>query len=295
MNAHVTPDGGLLPAARPTLVLGGDSNLLGSVRHALAVATLGSFYAIDLDLRHAWRAPSCAQILPVAERETIRIRSVWLPDIMRGPLLAQRSQRLEDFLQQSRDHHGLRQLIVPRLHQQEEGYNVSRLARDLTKHTGGVVRLAIGVQAASCVRQADYLDRITAIRRAVEEWDMDIALDLTGNVSPRWESEAAVAKMFRRLALVRIDPWLDEDGMPDMSPRAQLAVRTLSMLADQRYTGIISLYPFTRSILAGGTAASVAAYGNMLYENATARFAQTGLSAPIVSPTEIHHPSPDRP
>ena len=295
MNAHFTPDGGLIPAARPTLILGGDSNLLGSVRRALAVAAVGSFYAIDLDLRHSWRAPSCAQILPVAERETIRIRSVWLPDTMRGPMLVQRSQRLDDFLRQSRDGHGLRQLIVPRLHQQEDGYNVSRLARDLTKHTGGVVRLAIGVHASSFVRQPDYLDRITAIRRAVEEWDIDIALDLTGNVSPRWECEAAVAKMFRRLALVRIDPWLDEDGMPDISPRAQLAARTLAMLADQGYTGIISLYPFTRSILAGGTAASIAAYGNMLYENAMTRFAQTGISAPIISPTEIRHPSADRP
>lgn len=295
MNAHFTPDGGLIPAARPTLILGGDSNLMGSVRHALAVAALGSFHAIDLDLRHSWRAPSCSRILPLAERETIRIRSVWLPDIMRGPLLIQRAQRLDDFLRQSRDDHGLRQLIVPRLHQEEVGYNVSRLARDLTRNTGGVVRLAIAVHAASFVRQPDYLDRITAIRRAVEEWDIDIALDLTGNVSPRWECEAAVAKMFHRLALVRIDPWLDEDGMPDMSPRAQLASRTLAMLADQGYTGIVSLYPFTRSLLAGGTEASIAAYGTMLYENAMTRFAQTGISAPIVSPTEIRHPSPDRP
>lgn len=295
MNAHVTPDGGLIPAARPTLILGGDSRLLGSVRHALSVASLGSFCALDLDLRHSWRAPSCAQILPLAEHETIRIRSVWLPDIMRGPMLLQRAQRLDDFLRQSRDNHGLRQLIVPRLHQQEDGYNVSRLARDLTNHTGGVVRLAIGVHAASFVRQPDYLDRITAIRRASEEWDIDIALDLTGNVSPSWECEAAVAKMFHRLALVRIDPWLDDDGMPGMSSRAQLAARSLAMLADQGYTGIISLYPFTRSILAGSTATSIAAHGSMLYENATMHFAQTGISTPIISPTEIRHPSPDRP
>ncbi len=288
-------EGGVIPATRPTIILGGRTGLLGTVQGVMAVAALGPFHAIDLDLRRAWMAPSSPQIQSMAERETIRIRSVWLPGSLHGPLLEQRAQRLDEFLRQSRDARGLRQLVIPKLHQQPDGVNVSHLARELTRRTGGVVRLALSVQAESLVRQADYLDRITSIRRTVEEWDMDIALDLTGSVSPRWESEAAVAKLLPRLTLLRIEPWLNRDGTPDRSPKGQLAARTVAMLADQGYTGIISLYPFSPWPLNRWSHPSVAAYAELLYHDAMKRYVRVSTGTSIISPTEIHHPSKDRP
>ncbi|MDP9363149.1 MAG: hypothetical protein M3Q10_02760 [Chloroflexota bacterium] len=47
--------------------------------------------------------------------------------------------------------------------------------------------------------------KLTALRRLAEEWDLGIVLDLAGPIDPRWEAEAAVARLGARLVLLRLD------------------------------------------------------------------------------------------
>lgn len=296
MTAPSFRTSGIIAASRPTVVLGGNAGWLGSTRVALATASLGAFHAIDLDLRSTWLPPSWTRITPVAEREIIRVRSVWLPEVVKGFAEHQRSHRLEEFLRHGQGELGLRELIVPRLlPERASGFNVSRHARDFTKRSNGVVRLVIGIRAETLIRSANHLDRIMSIRRAVEEWDLEIALDLTGTVSPRWESEAAIAKVLPRLSVVRIESWLKPDGTIDTSPRGQLAARTIAMLSDQKYTGIISLYPVTSTLLIRPTVASMAAMAELLYRDIQNRYARSSSIPTLDSPVPYPHPSADRP
>ncbi len=287
---------GIIVASRPTVILGGTAGRFGSTRAALATASRGAFHAIDLDLRTTWLPPSWTRITSVADREIIRVRSVWLPEFLHGFAEEPRAHRLEEFLRHGQGELGLRELIVPRLQADgTNGFNVSRHARDFAKRSHGVVRLVIGIRAESLIRSANHLDRIVSIRRAVEEWDLDVALDLTGTISPRWESEAAIAKVLPRLTVVRIESWLNADGTADTTPRGQLAARTIAMLSDQKYTGIISLYPVPSSLLIRPTVASMASMAELLYRDIQNRYARTN-SMPVQGiPAPYPHPSVDRP
>jgi len=289
-------DSSLAPAGRPTVVLGSTTGPLGSMHAALHTAALGSFHALDLDLRSTLLAPSWEHIAPFADEETIRIRSVWLPTAVTGLAREQRSRRLNAFLQHGVNGYGLRQVIVPRLLPNDDsGVSIPGLVRHLTKQSNGVIRLAIGVQAESLIQEPDHLDRITAIRRSVEEWDLDIALDLTGDISARWESEAAVAKMLPRLTLVRLESWVRRDGTVDTSLRGQLAARTIAMLCDQGYTGIISVNPRATSWLGHASHAATAAWAELLAQDVQNRYARTSSISTFNTPTPRRHASPDRP
>jgi hypothetical protein len=46
--------------------------------------------------------------------------------------------------------------------------------------------------------------QLGTIRRFAEEWDLSIALDLSGRFDPTWEAEAAVARIGERLTLLRM-------------------------------------------------------------------------------------------
>ncbi len=295
MTAPLPSEPVIASAPRPTIVLAGAAGALGSVRETLRTAAHGPFYAVDLDVRQSWWQPSWRSVSAIASRETVRVRSIWLPEHISGIAFEGRSRRLDDFLRHGRDEFGLRELIVPRLTSETQGFNVSRLARDLSKRTNGAVRLAIGIRAETLIREPDHLDRISAIRRAVEEWDLDIALDLTGDVSSRWEAEAVVARILPRLALVRLNPWLRMDGVPDSGIAGHLAGRTIAMLMDQGYSGIISLHPFTAAWPNRVSTPAALAIAELLQEDVLSRHARMSAALRISTEAPFPHPSPDRP
>ncbi len=47
--------------------------------------------------------------------------------------------------------------------------------------------------------------QLGGIRRFAEEWDLTVAIDLSGQFDPTWEAEAAVARLGERLAILRIN------------------------------------------------------------------------------------------
>lgn len=298
MTLHDSSDVSTPIPGRPTLLLGGSASALGSATNALLVSQMGPFYALDLDLRSAWLPPAWNQIAFHHAQATTRLRNLWLPATITGMNVERRHTRLTELLAHGRDDLGLRSVVVPRLGPESPGINLAAEARALTKASNGMVRLAIGVRAASIMRHADHLDRIAAIRRTIEEWDLDVALDLTGDIPTGWEAEAAIIRLVRRMTLIRLEPWLLPTGQPNLAPAGQLAARSLSMLADQGYTGIISLNVIGGGIIERTRVHRAAAHSQLLYDDIQRRFTPTAIDDETRAPrwqTQQRHVFPEYP
>jgi hypothetical protein len=105
-----------------------------------------------------------------------------------------------------------------------------------------VVPATVGVALAVRPRNAEggrsHLVRLSMLRNLAEEWDLGLALDLTGSIDWLWEAEAAVARMMPRLRLLRLlHPLPALDG----HVRARLTQRTIAACADNGYDGWISI------------------------------------------------------
>jgi hypothetical protein len=154
-----------------------------------------------------------------------------------------RAERLRAFLAQAATGHGLRTIVVtPRSTSENTPINV--LARQHAEAFS--VRLALEARAESLLdERGPHLSRVANIRRFAEEWELDIALDLGSGDLAGWETEAALMRLFPRLTLVRIGPMHDPDGQTAITPAASVSMRTVKMLADQAFGGLISVLPAT--------------------------------------------------
>jgi hypothetical protein len=65
-------------------------------------------------------------------------------------------------------------------------------------------RFAVGLPSSSLKGGRPHLVQLGAIRRFAEEWELDVALDLSGRFDPTWEAEAAVARLGDRLRAIRL-------------------------------------------------------------------------------------------
>ncbi len=228
------------PFRRPTILIGTDATLLGRPQISPVQAADAGLYGLDLDLRSAWRSPAAGDF---DDHQTTRIRSIWLPAQYTGLVSEQRASRLGDFLTSAATNHGLRTVILPRASApRQQGVQLSRLARQKADLTGVRIALRVGAEAL-LARSGPHLEHVANMRRVAEEWDMDIALDLTGRGIERWEAEAALLRLFPRLVLVRIRPATAGRELDAASPQAKTCLRTIRMLADQGYSGVISIAP----------------------------------------------------
>jgi hypothetical protein len=246
-------------AKRPILAFGASPGRVGSLGKGLHAAQHAGLLALDVDLRDAWFAPNPTTQLLDAARHITRIRSIWLPSDLTGMLTEKRLVSMRDFLAQTKQDFGLRHLILPRAQDaQPERTVIRNLAREICRQrTGTPVRLAIGLRASDFRHDRWHLDQLAAIRRMAEEWELDLALDLTGNVSLAWEAEAAIMRVFPRLVNVRLGQWRQEDGSLLSTQSGQIANRTISMLIDQGYTGTLS---FTTTARRQSACSAIAAH-----------------------------------
>lgn len=230
------------PVRRPTIVAGAGTSWFGSLGKALAHAEMHQFFAVDLDQRGALIAPSVAAVATQAQTGVVRLRSIWIPGSITGPFAAQRTASLWHFLEYTAEHMGLRTVVLPRTSDVGRG---TFLGADLRKRmhaaSNGAVRLAIGVRGSTVYRGHDQLAQLQTLRHTAEEWDLDIALDLAGNVPHYLEVEAAVLRLLPRLTLVRIPSWVSASG--ELDTNNPISRRVVSILADQGYTGTISIIP----------------------------------------------------
>lgn len=65
-------------------------------------------------------------------------------------------------------------------------------------------RLLIGVNTSQLRGGRPHLVQLGALRHFAEEWELGVALDLTGRLDPTWEAEAAVTRLGQRLQLLRV-------------------------------------------------------------------------------------------
>ena len=228
------------PFRRPTILIGTDTTMLGRAMISASQAATAGLYGLDLDLRRAWRSPDPDTL---DDDSSSRIRSVWLPAQYTGPFCERRAERLADFLEQAATRHGLRSIVMPKPGTSKtQGVHLGRIARDIAARTGARIALRLGAETL-LERSGSHLEHVANMRRIAEEWEMDIALDLTAPDIERWEAEAALVRLFPRLALVRIRPAHDSDGLPATTPESRASLRTIGMLADQGYSGVISIAP----------------------------------------------------
>lgn len=81
--------------------------------------------------------------------------------------------------------------------------------RDLSRQLqpvllGQMASPLIGLTTSRLRGGRPHLVQLGALRRFAEEWDLGLALDLTGRLDPTWEAEAAVTRLGPRLRLIRV-------------------------------------------------------------------------------------------
>ncbi|MCC6312517.1 MAG: hypothetical protein IT337_00790 [Thermomicrobiales bacterium] len=100
--------------------------------------------------------------------------------------------------------------------------------------------VAVGLRARHLSGGRRHLTQLTLLRHIVEEWGLDIALDLTGPFDPQWEAEAAVLRMGPRLVLVRAGAAAVAASPVD---RGRVAKRALRAAIEQQPRLCVSLAP----------------------------------------------------
>ena len=224
-------------AGRPIVAFAGRPTPWGHLGHVATTARTAGFHAIDLDLTGVMLPPRWPESADSQDWTGRRIRSCWLPATVGGPFGRRRAAALLAFLQRGRDEGGLRTVVLPRS-AAGRGVPMAAIVRELMQgNTGTRLRLAVAINAASLAASPSHRTALQSIRRLAEEWDLDIALDLTTPTRSAWEAEAAVLRLLPRLQLVRL-PCRNETVV-DTS--ARIVERTVAMLADQSYGGTFSL------------------------------------------------------
>jgi hypothetical protein len=104
--------------------------------------------------------------------------------------------------------------------------------------------IAVAINPVNHEGTRSHLDRISALRHMAEEWDVDIALDLTGDVDARWEAEAAMLRLGDRLKVVRlVPPSFDRAfvGHDSLHVREVSVARVLAAIADFGFGPTLSI------------------------------------------------------
>lgn len=275
MNPAMHPESAQVPRSRPTLAHAVAASRWGRLGAGLQAAELGGLFAVDLDLRAAWFAPEWQRVAADADERLLRIRNVWIPGNYSGLFSMHRLNRLLAMVHQCRNQTGLRHLIIPinARNPWDDTPLGETIEAIVNSGPPNGIRMMMGVTAASYGPDAPLQrERMQGLRRIAEEWDLDIALDITNNVPDRWEAEAIVAALGKRLAHVRLSSWIHPGGIPDRSLEGRISERTIVMLVDQQYGGSIGVQ--LRRAAAGTRFGSsvITEHASILHADLTARY-----------------------
>lgn len=108
----------------------------------------------------------------------------------------------------------------------------------LRESAGANTRIALGVRPRNPDGGRAHLTALSFLRSVAEEWDLDLALDLSGPADWLWEAEAAVLRMIPRLSIVRLIYPLPA---LDTHVRGRLSQRTLAACLDSGFSGLLSI------------------------------------------------------
>ncbi len=118
--------------------------------------------------------------------------------------------------------------------------SVTGVTESLRSSTSPPTRIAVAVRARTLIGGRGHLVQMTALRRLSEEWDFGIALDLTGQVDPRWEAEAAVSRLGSRLILMRLG---SDAAVGPAFGRHRPAARALAAAIDAGHPAEFAIVP----------------------------------------------------
>jgi hypothetical protein len=109
--------------------------------------------------------------------------------------------------------------------------------------SAGVVEslpVVLGLSSSALKGGRPHLVQLGGIRRFAEEWDLSVAIDLSGQFDPTWEAEAAVSRLGERLTKLRIN-----GSAPSRAAvgRDRVACRALHAAMDQDHFLEVAVAP----------------------------------------------------
>jgi hypothetical protein len=203
-------------------------------RAAIAEASL---QGIDLDLTtplRRWRLARQA----VSQDAVSDIRSIWLPSS--GYQGDQREAWFVTIWEAAAQDGKPVTLIVPA----QGGLTSPMMSRQvqraitLQREAPTAARVALAVHPRNPDGGRAHLVHLSALRAFAEEWELELALDLTGHVDWLWEAEAAIYRMMPRLSLIRLTFPLPR---LDAHVRTRMTKRVLAAAIDGGFAGAIAL------------------------------------------------------
>jgi hypothetical protein len=186
------------------------------------VASSASAHGIDVDASSpfsTWLATYGAPQTP-----QIETRSLWLP------MDATRSQRhlrlIEATMARQPDLPPQLVLLVPNTFTLRD---ITRAIDTMRPSTSNCL-VSFGLPSSLLRGGRPHLVQLGTIRRLAEEWDVGVAVDLSGRFDPTWEAEAAIARLGNRLKLLRLSA-----GAPSRTAvgRDRVACRALHAAIDR--------------------------------------------------------------
>jgi hypothetical protein len=169
-----------------------------SARMTHRLASVAGADGLDVDATSALGGWLAAR-LAASDAAYVPVRTLWLPA---GELQSSPSRRLIESMADRQSNARLR--VVAAL---PAGTTLHELTGHLALAAGTYQSLPVvlGLPSAALKGGRPHLVQLGGIRRFAEEWDLTVAIDLSGQFDPTWEAEAAVARLGERLGILRIN------------------------------------------------------------------------------------------
>ncbi|MEA2530429.1 MAG: hypothetical protein QOG89_2073 [Thermomicrobiales bacterium] len=213
--------------ARPTFAVSSRSTPLLACDDLIQVARGAAVSGVDLDLtgsalrRRLTHAKSLSDLSDVL--------STWIPPT---------NGSLDDLLARAWSPRGSLVVVDEERGSMPNGKRQLGAAIRLRGVVPASTRVALAIRPRNPEAGRAHLTRLALLRNLAAEWDLDLALDLSGPVDWLWEAEAAVYRLGPRLRLLRITfplPTLDAHT------RSRLTQRTLAASVDTAFDGLIAV------------------------------------------------------
>lgn len=102
------------------------------------------------------------------------------------------------------------------------------------------VSVTVGLPSSLLRGGRPHLVQLGAMRRLAEEWDLPLAIDLSGRFDPTWEAEAAITRLGDRLRLIRVRDSAPSRGAVGLD---RVACRALHAVVDRGKVINIAICP----------------------------------------------------
>jgi hypothetical protein len=218
------------------------------------VATVAGVDGLDVDATSALGAWLAAR-LAASDELNLPIRSIWIPV---GELQSTRSRRLFETIAERQPDACPR--VVATLTAGTTLYELTRKLK-LGGWLSQSLQVLLGLPSTVLKGGRPHLVQLGGIRRFAEEWDLAVAVDLSGQFDPTWEAEAAVARLGERLSILRINA-----AAPSRAAvgRDRVACRALHAAMDQDHRLDIAVasvksvpFPITPRVASSGARRAV--------------------------------------